>query len=126
MGRIIEEYKRFKEIDPNKIILFESGVFYNAIEDDAKYLNEKLGLQITKNDIGGYIRCGFPVRSLSTYIEKLKVNDIEYQIVNSVPKKESKSTIKERIIREILKMDLDNMTPLEAHAKLLEFQNKIK
>ena len=126
MGRIIEEYNRLKSDNPDRVILFESGVFYNAIEEDAKYLNEKLGLQITNNEIGGYVRCGFPVRSLNTYIEKLNNNKIEYIIVKGTPKKESKENIKEKILREILKMDLDNMTPIEAHAKLLEFQNKIK
>ena len=34
--------------------------------------------------------------------------------------------IKQRILREIETLDLDNMTPLEAHTKLLDFQNKIK
>lgn len=125
MGRILEEYRRLKEENPNRIILFEAGVFYNAIEEDSKVLNEKLGLQITENKIGGYVRCGFPVKSLESYVEKLKENGIDYQIVGNTSKKVPKDNIKQRILREIEKMDLDNMTPLESYQKLVEFQNKL-
>lgn len=126
MGRIIEEYKKLKEEKPDRIVLFESGVFYNAIEDDAKCLKEKLGLQITNNDIGGYIRCGFPIKSLDNYIEKFNKHNIDYCIVPKKPKIMDIQKIKQRILREIETLDLDNMTPLEAHTKLLDFQNKIK
>lgn len=121
----IEEYKRVKEETPNKIILFDGGAFYNAIEDDAEFLNKKLGLQTSNDKVCGYKKCGFPIKSLKKYAEIFETNNIDFIIIKQLPKKESKENIKQRILREISKLDLDNMTPLEAYQKLLEFQNKL-
>ena len=48
----------------------ECGIFYNILNEDAKILNEKLGLKLTSLS-PEIIKCGFPVSSLDKYTKKL-------------------------------------------------------
>ena len=75
--------------------------------------------------------CGFPVKSINTYIEYFKKHNLlDYKFID---KQVEGNTTKDylhnvqciEILKEIEKMDLDKMTPLNAHNKLLEFKNKL-
>ena len=47
MGKLINQYKSLKEQNSEKIYLIKSGIFYIALEEDAKFLSEKIGLKLT-------------------------------------------------------------------------------
>ena len=47
MSKILKQYNELKEKDASSIYIFRIGIFYNILNEDAKILNEKLGLKIT-------------------------------------------------------------------------------
>lgn len=119
MSKLSDKYKKKKEENPEKIYLFKSGIFYIALNDDAKILHEKLGLTIT--DFGlEFIKCGFPSNSLGKYENLLKEKEIQYEVVENI----KEETID--ILKDIKKLDLNNITPIEAYQKLLFYQNSLK
>ena len=67
MSKLLNQYNELKKQDASSIYLFRVGIFYNILNEDAKIINEKLGLKIT--DLGPCIfKCGFPVSQLDKYI----------------------------------------------------------
>ena len=46
----MKQYNELKKEDASSIYLFRVGIFYNIINEDAKIINEKLGLKLT--DLG--------------------------------------------------------------------------
>ena len=60
MSKLMKQYNELKKEDASSIYLFRVGIFYNIINEDAKIINEKLGLKLT--DFGHNIsKCGFPI-----------------------------------------------------------------
>lgn len=118
-SKIFKKYQAKKEEDPTKIYIFKSGIFYIAINEDAKILHDRLNLAITDFGIE-YIKCGFPANSLEKYKVILEENNISYEIVESI----KEETID--ITKDIKKLDLNNMTPMEAYQKLVYYQSLLK
>lgn len=119
MSKFSDIYKKKKEEDSEKVYFFKSGIFYIALNEDAKILHEKLNLTIT--DFGlEFIKCGFPSNSLGKYEKLLQEKNIKYEIVENV-KEETMD-----ILKDIKKLDLNNTTPMEAYQKLLLYQNLLK
>lgn len=115
MSKIYEKYKEYKKQYTDKILLFESGVFYIALSDDAITLSETLGLKLTmfNKDI---LKCGFPKSALEKYIENMNMYGIEYKIfpkdIKSVKEKKVDKRIlfKEKIIKQLGSINMDDMT----------------
>ncbi|MCF0125487.1 MAG: hypothetical protein HUJ68_07005, partial [Clostridia bacterium] len=84
MSKLLNQYKELKKQDASSIYLFRIGIFYNILNEDAKIINEKLGLKIT--DMGPSIfKCGFPISQLDKYIILLKNLKIKYKIIDNLP-----------------------------------------
>ena len=66
MSKLLNQYNELKKQDPSTIYLFRVGIFYNILNDDAKLINEKLGLKITNLSPQIY-KCGFPMSTLGKY-----------------------------------------------------------
>lgn len=103
--KLYEKYLKSKLNDKNKIYIFRSGIFYVCLDEDAKVLNDKYGLSLTpfNNEI---LKCGFPIKSASKYFSMFDNDKINYEIV-----KESNS---DAILKIIEKVDIQNITPIEA------------
>ncbi|KAF0125767.1 MAG: DNA mismatch repair protein MutS [Elusimicrobia bacterium] len=73
MDSVTEEYKQMKEKYPGDILLFQVGIFYRIMLDDAKKVAEQLGLKllISGEADNPLIYCGFPKSGLDKYIGKL-------------------------------------------------------
>ena len=83
MSKLLKQYNELKSKDPNIIYLFRVGIFYNILNDDAKIVNEKIGLKIT--DWGADIfKCGFPVSQIDKYIMLFKKIDLKYKIIDNL------------------------------------------
>ena len=70
---ISEEYKTIKEKHPDEILLFQAGIFYRIMFEDAKKVSDALGLKLrVEGDAGNPLYfCGFPESGLDKYIGKL-------------------------------------------------------
>lgn len=127
MSKLYKSYIQLKEENPQKIYLFKSGMFYICLEDDSKKLSETFGFKITKLN-EKIIKCGFPISRLDYYVEQLKKRNIQFEIVDKDYSKIenykdyiNNSNLK-KVVQEIIKIDLNNITFREAY----EFLEKIQ
>lgn len=130
MSKLLKQYEELKKNDASSIYLFRVGIFYNILNEDAKLINEKLGLKIT--DLGPSIfKCGFPVSQLDKYIILLNKMKIKYKVINNLPNDSNindylKNVEIKKILNKIVDMDLNNTTFQQAFNTLLDIQNKLK
>ena len=74
------EYINFKEENPDCIILFQIGDFFETICEDAVLFAEITGVTLGKRkikDLGEVIQAGIPKASINNYIKKLLSNNIK-------------------------------------------------
>lgn len=107
----------------------EFGIFYNILNEDAKIINEKLGLKIT--DLGPNIfKCGFPVSQLDKYIILLNKMKIKYKVIDNLPNSNINEYLKnveiKKILNKITDVDMNNTTFQQSFNILLDIQNKLK
>lgn len=82
MSKLYNNYLELKKEENSYIYLFKSGIFYIALQEDAKVLSQKFGLKLTNlNDT--IIKCGFPSNSIDKYISLFTNNNIKFKIIDS-------------------------------------------
>ena len=128
-SKLMQQFQNLKKKDASSIYLFRVGIFYNILNEDAKIVNEKLGLKIT--DLGPNIfKCGFPIAQVEKYKKILEQKGIKYQIIDNLPNSNVNDYMKNVEIRKILNkiysLDMNNTTFQEAFNILLDAQNKLK
>lgn len=125
MSKLYEHYKYCKDTNPDKIILIKSGAFYIIIDEDARNINERLGLKLTMliNDIE---KCGFPINSFSKYEKMLKANSIDYFVTDLASISNNNKEIERAIIKDIRNLEIDNISPVTAFNKLVKYREKLK
>lgn len=129
MSKLLNQYNELKKKDASSIYLFRVGIFYNILNEDAKIINEKLGLKIT--DLGPNIfKCGFPVSQLDKYIILLTKMKIKYKIIDNLPNSNINEYLKnveiKKILNKITDVDMNNTTFQQSFNILLDIQNKLK
>lgn len=130
MSKLINQYNDLKKKDSTKIYAIRIGIFYNFLNEDAKYINEKIGLKIT-NLSPEIIKCGFPISSLDRYKKIFEKSKINYEIVDNLNQGVSSTDYLnnieiKHIIEKIKNLDMNNVTFHQAFDILLDFQNKLK
>ena len=119
MSKLLNQYNELKKNDASSVYLFRVGIFYNILNEDAKLINEKLGLKIT--DLGPSIfKCGFPVSQLDKYI--ILLNNLPNTNLNDY----MKNVEIKKVLNKISNLDMNNTTFQQAFNILLEIQNKLK
>ena len=115
MSKLYEEYLKLKKYNNDVIYLFKSGIFYIALENDARTLNEKLGFKLT-NLNENVVKCGFPQQKLDTYINIIKNLEFNVEIIDSKYEKIgnysdylNNNKLKD-VITQILNTDMDNIS----------------
>ena len=130
MSKLLNQYNELKKKDASSVYLFRVGIFYNIINEDAKIINEKLGLKLTY--LGPNIsKCGFPVSTLDKYKKILKEKELKYKIIDNLPNNintiDYMNNIEiKQIISKIKNLDMNNTTFQQAFNILLDIQNKLK
>lgn len=129
MSKLLKQYEELKRQNHNIIYLFRVGIFYNILNDDAKILNEKIGLKIT--DLGPHIfKCGFPISKIDKYVELLEKNDLKYQIIDNIPNQNTNDYLNnieiKKIVKRILEIDFNNITFHQSFNILLDIHQKLK
>ena len=119
----MKQYQELKKKDPNKIYIFQVGIFYNLINEDAQLVSNKIGLKLT-NLSPEIVKCGFPIAKLEKYTNLLDNNNLKYELVaNQAPSDQSSYN---SIINKIKNIDLNNTTCKEAFDVLYNIQQKLK
>ena len=71
---LMSQYLRIKEANPDTILLFRVGDFFETFENDAKIASKVLGITLTKRANGAaedVPLAGFPHHAIDTYLPKL-------------------------------------------------------
>lgn len=123
MSKLLKQYNELKQKDSSKIYIFQVGIFYNILQEDAKVVSNAIGLKLT--DLSPeIIKCGFPVAKLDKYTTLLKDHDLQYEVVStSAPS--NQPTSYQSIINKIKNIDLENTTCKEAFDILYNIQQKL-
>ena len=83
---IADEYNGLKEHNPDSIILYQVGDFFEMFGEDAIKVSKQLDLVLTSREfpnIGRVEMCGFPRHRLETYLEKIREeNNV---VISAVP-----------------------------------------
>lgn len=129
MSKLLKQYEELKKQQPNIIYLFKVGIFYNILNDDAKILNEKIGLKIT--DLGPHIfKCGFPISQIDKYVAILNKIGLQYKIIDNSSNQNTNDYLKNielnKIMKKILEIDFNNITFHQSFNMLLDIQKKLK
>ena len=77
MSKLFTMYQNLKSENSSDLYLFKSGMFYIFLDDDARKINELLGLKLT-NLNSSVQKCGFPQNFLNKYLKLL--NYLPYSI----------------------------------------------
>ena len=129
MSKLLNQYNELKKEDASCIYLFRVGIFYNILNEDAKIINEKIGLKLTplSPDI---IKCGFPISSLDNYTKKFDDLQLKYQIIDNLQNSNIKDYMKnveiKKILNKISNLDMNNTTFQQSFNLLVDIQKKLK
>lgn len=82
MSNLYKKYLSLKIEDINTFYLFESGIFYIFISEDAKFMSRLLDLKLS--NLNSFVeKCGFPASHLNKYLLKLLALNYNVKIVTS-------------------------------------------
>lgn len=130
MSKLLKQYNELKRQDNSYIYLFRVGIFYNILNEDAKIINNKIGLKIT-NLSPEIIKCGFPVSTIDEYKKILAEKNIKFKIIDNLPKNMSTTDYMnnieiKKILNTITNLDMNNTTFQQSFNLLLDIQQKLK
>ncbi len=105
LSPMMQQYMQIKEENPDCLLMFRLGDFYELFFDDAKTVSAELDLVLTKRDCGDGERapmCGVPFHSVDGYITKLISRGFRVAICEQLedPSK-TKGLVKRGVVRVI-------------------------
>ncbi len=102
---MMKQYFEVKKENPNSILFFRLGDFYEMFFNDAKTVSQELDLTLTGRDCGQGERapmCGIPYHSSEGYISKLLAKGYRVTICDQVEDpKAAKGLVKREVVRVI-------------------------
>ena len=122
MSKLYNKYLQLKDENPSSYYLFKSGIFYIFLAEDAVKMSKFLNLKLT-NLNETVVKCGFPVKNSEKYLNLLKLNNYDVEIVESI---DSQASPKEQIfyanaknfIKDLSNIDYTNISVSEAFSLL--------
>ena len=114
---VVDEYNALKEANPDSIILYQVGDFFEMYGEDAVIAAEKLDLVLTGRtipNVGKVDMCGFPVPTLERYLDILRE---DYGVVISAVPDEKTERQTFRMLRIGENSELE---PLEKAKELID------
>lgn len=124
MSKLLKQYNELKKKDSNKIYIFQVGIFYNILNEDARIVSQAIGLKLT--DLSPEIvKCGFPIAKLEKYTNLLKSHNLDFEVISNQASS-NQNTSYNNIIKKIQDIDLNNTTCKEAFDILYNIQQKLK
>lgn len=131
MSKLYKKYVLLKVNDSSKIYLFECGIFYIFIHEDARIMSNFLNLKLTPlNPI--IMKCGFPVKSADKYLNILKNSEYNVEIVpadNNSPTNINTYTAYRDfndIVSDFININVDELSISQAFDLLNDLQTKFK
>lgn len=121
MSKIYDKYVELKAKDQEKMYLFRCGNFYIFLADDADFINNYVVLKRTKftKDV---MKCGFPIGSKEEYLKVFQNQNLKVEVIENPFIPESISDRERLVVDYLKKVEINNLTPIDAINKLKELQ----
>lgn len=131
MSKLYSIYLDLKDKNSDTILLFKSGIFFIALDKDANYLSDLLGLKLT--DLNNTVKkCGFPCSSLDKYLKLFKACNLNIKIIEtsestsySLKEYEQKNEVTE-LLTLINNVDINNLSVSEAYEFIENLKIKVE
>lgn len=102
---VMRQYLKIKRENPDTILLYRLGDFYETFFEDAEFLSRELQLTLTGRDAGSIGRiplAGIPAKAVNTYLEKLVSRGYKVAICEQLQDpKETKGIVDRGVVRII-------------------------
>ena len=115
--KMFQQFIDIKRNNPEVVLLFRLGDFYEGFFEDAVIFSKELGITLTHKDGGGIGEvpmAGIPVKSINTYIPKLLNKNYKVSICEQLEDpKEAKGLVKRDIVKTITAGTITELNMLE-------------
>ena len=131
MSKLYEKYKILKNQNNSKLYLFKSGIFYIFLDDDAVKMSKLLNLKLV-NLNQEILKCGFPVKTSEKYLNLIKLNNYEVDIIDSKSDIYYNSNnyifndMSKKFIKDISNIDYYNLSVSEAFELIKDITTRAK
>lgn len=131
MSKLYNSYLELKEKDSNFIYLFRNGVFFIALDEDAKKLSNIFSFKLS-NFTPSVVKCGFPCSSFEKYSKLFSACNLNIKIIELA--QSTSYSIKDyaqtkhitNLLDSIKLLDINNLSVKEAYSLLEELQKTVK
>lgn len=116
---VMAQYWRAKQEEPDALLFFRLGDFYELFHDDAKLVSRELGLTLTAREKGpnAVPMAGVPARNLDAYLMKLVRRGHKVAICEqTTDPKSSKGLVERAIVRVVTAGTITEEDALDARA----------
>lgn len=128
MSKMYQRYLELKIDSKKKMYLFECGNFYIFLDEDARKINELFDLKLTEFS-KNVVKCGFPKGSFMKYMQLFKMKKLKVEVIENENKNKNilvnKVSNNDSVLEVIKKIDLNNLTPLQAFNVIKELKEMI-
>lgn len=131
MSKLYKKYLSLKIENSDTFYLFESGIFYIFIADDAKFMSEVLNLKLT-NLNSNIVKCGFPTSQLNKYLTYLNTLNYSTKLVSSSsflaysPKDYFSNKNSREFLKKVADVNIDSLSISNAFELLEELASEAK
>ena len=101
---MMQQHRELKARDPDALLLFRMGDFYELFGEDAEIASKLLGLTLTSRDKGldAIPMAGFPHPALESYLAKIVANGRRAAVVEQVEDpKQAKGLVRREVVRVV-------------------------
>lgn len=131
MSKLYNTYLELKKQDSNSIYLFKSGIFFIALDEDAKTLSTLFNFKLS-NFTPSVIKCGFPCSSFEKYSNLFKACNLNVKLIE--PNQNTSYALNDykqnthitELLNSIKSIDINNLSIQEAYDFLEKLQKSVK
>ena len=130
MSKLYNSYIELKKQNSNSIYLFKSGIFFIALDEDAKTLSNLFNFKLS-NFTPTVIKCGFPCSSFEKYSKLFNACNLDIKLIEpgqsaSTPNNYNQNSRMKEIINSIKLIDINNLSVQEAYKFIEDLQKQVK
>lgn len=129
MSKLYNTYVELKKQNSKSIYLFKNGIFFIALDEDAKTLSNLFHFKLT-NFTPQIVKCGFPCSSFEKYSSLFKACNLDVKLIETDKnvsyslKDYSQNSCITGLLDSIKSIDINNLSVHEAYNFLEKLQRE--
>lgn len=131
MSKLYNTYLELKKQDSKSIYLFKSGIFFIALDEDAKTLSTLFKFKLS-NFTPSVIKCGFPCSSFEKYSNLFNACNLNVKLIEPTQNTSyalndyKQNTYIKELLNSIKSIDINNLSIQEVYDFLEKLPNSVK